>query len=232
MQTKSVLCLTERDLLILRWVGASGIASLPQLARRYWPAATRQTAQARLTQLREAGYLISQWRMHRGQSMQTYALTHYGVLQLPSVVQERVQAGWPGRLLVTQQLLANDAQIAIETALSARGARLVDWRSARELQRDYAREAAKARREGRSLPSREIPDAQMLVQEPEGRRVVVDIEIDGQYHGAMLASKARRYGTARRPLLWVCTQTRAERVARAIKPYGNITLLQLQDLGR
>jgi hypothetical protein len=172
---------------------------------------------------------MSQWRMHRGQSVLTYALTQYGVLQLPAILQERVQAGWPGRLLVTQQLIGNDAQMTIETALSARGARLVDWRSALEMQRDYAREAAKARWEGRSLPSREIPDAQMLVEEPDGRRVVVDIEIDGQYHGAMLADKARQYGTAQKPVLWICTQTRAERVGKAVEPYGNITLMQVQD---
>lgn len=213
----------------MRWIGSSGIASLVQLARRYWPVAKVQTAQARLSQLVAARYLHSQWRTHRGQSLLTYALTQQGAAELPAVVRDRLHIGWPGRLLISQQLLANDALSAIEDGLSARGAKLIAWRSARELQQERAREVAKARWEGAFLLPREVPDAQMLVLEPDGSRIVIDIEVDGQYHGAMLAGKAYQYSKTKRPLLWVCTQERYLRVEAATKPYRNISILQLSD---
>jgi hypothetical protein len=102
---------------------------------------------------------------------------------------------------------------------------MVEWRSARVLRAEHAREQARAKWEGRSLPRQEVPDAQIILRMPGGGLVTVDIEIDGQYYGMMLRDKAAAYGRSRRPVLWVCTAPREPLVRTAIQPYSNIDLL-------
>jgi hypothetical protein len=207
------ILITARDLRVMLLVGSSGIASLAQLDRQFWPDAdTGETALIRLSQLESAGYLQSMWWKYRGQVLLTYTLTYFGASVLPEEVQERVQAGWPPRALIEQQLISNDAHTAAEVALSHRGALLVDWRSAFELQRQYAREDARARSEGRYSPTRAVPDAQMVVEERDGRRAVVNFKIEGPYYGATLPPEAKQDANSCWRETWVRLEARSARV--------------------
>lgn len=220
---------TERDLAILRWLGMGGIASLEQVAVRFWQSSNQiTTAKARLTRLKGAGLLQSAWCHKRGRAELVYTLTARGVNELPPIVQDRVRPGWPPSGEIVQQLVANDTQALIERELQTKGARIIEWRTARELRADYGKEVARANYEGRNLPHREIADAQIEIQVKDGSKTIVDIEIDGQYFGRMLEAKMKGFGKQKsRRVWWVCTAARASLVRAAALPYRNIRVLIL-----
>jgi DNA-binding PadR family transcriptional regulator len=220
---------TERDLAILRWLGIGGIASLEQLAARFWQSSNQMTtAKAQLARLEGAGLLQSAWCHKRGRPELVYTLTARGVKELPPIVQDRVRPGWPPSGEIVQQLLANDTQALIERELQMEGARIIEWRTARELRAEYGKEVARANYEGRNLPKKEIADAEIVVQARDGSKTIVDIEIDGQYFGQMLEGKMKGFGKQKsRRVWWVCTAARENIIRAAALPYRNIRVLIL-----
>ena len=221
--------LTDRDLAILRWIGFGGIASLEQLAVRFWQSSNQiTTAKARLARLEGAGLLRRAWCHKRGKPELVYTLTARGVKELPPIVQDRVRPGWPPSGEIVQQLMANDAQALIERELQPKGARIIEWRTARELRAEYGKEVARANYEGRNLPHTEIADAQIEIQAKDGSKTIVDIELDGQYFGRMLEEKMKGFGKQKsRRVWWVCTAARSNIISAAALPYRNIRVVVL-----
>jgi hypothetical protein len=219
--------LTPRDRQILGWVGQAGLASLDQLARFGWAGRCLRTAQDRLTQLVKAGYLQVTTCDARQPGERVYTLTRQGRLQFPAAERERLQVGLPPPQERQQQLLAQDAYLRLATEAAAAGGALIYWRTERELRGAFRRAQQQAARAGQPPPTGEIPDGQAVFTTATGQIEEIDVEIDGQYYGRMLHTKAARFGQGGRPTLWVCTAARARAVTRATQDYPNIQLVVL-----
>jgi DNA-binding PadR family transcriptional regulator len=217
--------LTDRDYAILRWIGQAGIAAEEQLQRRFWTGRSRETAQGRLTQLVKAGYLEQTTCDARGQEEVVYALTRQGHRQFAVAERALLQVGLPPLKARQQQLLAQEAYIRLDAEARAAGGRVHEWRSERVLRSEFRRAQQAAIRWGQPPPTWEIADGQVVIVTADGLIQEIDIEIDGQYYGRMLRSKAARFGAGGRPTLWVCTANRVHAVSAAIEPYSNIRIL-------
>ena len=131
-----------------------------------------------------------------------------------------MQLGWPSRGEYHHLVLAQETRLLLEMRLAAQGGVLLQWRS----------ERLRHLSPPQTNPQ-DIPDAQVEWRAASSSLVeVVDIEIDGQYFGQMLAQKAAHYGDHPGRVLWACSSDRAALVGAAIHPYPNIELLILPAL--
>jgi hypothetical protein len=209
------------------WIGQAGVASLDQLARRFWPGKRPGTASDRLRRLVQAGYLEMQVWDGRQPGERIFALTHKGYMQLGSASREQLHVGFPAPAGITQQLLAQDAYLWLEAQVRERAGQLTSWKSERELRAEFLRAEHIARRSGKLTSSVEIPDAQATIMTAQGEEQILYIEIDGAYYGKMLWQKAKGLAKSGQQVLWVCTKARANYVRKAVAEYPNIQVLSI-----
>jgi hypothetical protein len=219
------LQLTTRDLDILRWIGQGGVASLDQVARRFWEGKQPETALTRLRQLVKGGYLEAHVCDALRPGELVFTLTQRGRLEFDPSWRERLQIGLPSAGEIRQQLLAQDAYLALEAWAREQGAELVSWSSEREMRASFHRTRRSSIRRSRQVTAHDIADAQAVVLTADGERLLLDIEIDGAYYGKMLKDKAARLGKSGRTVIWVCTQEREASIRRATNDYPNILVL-------
>ena len=220
-----VVQLTERDLAILQWVGQAGIATVDQVAKRFWMGRTVATARGRVRQLIRAGYLDAHACNVRrsGEAVLCLTAAAYGLFS--PAQRERLHMGLPAPAEIKQQLTAQDAYIQLDAQVQDSGGRLVEWRYERELRAEATSKHQKARgRQGYGLSS-DISDARATVITSEGVVETLYVEIDGAYYGTMLCEKARRAANSGERYIWVCTQERAEYLRKALAGYSNINVL-------
>ncbi|MDQ2808015.1 MAG: replication-relaxation family protein [Chloroflexota bacterium] len=218
--------LTTRDRELLRWIGQAGIASEGQIHRRYWAGKRLGTAQDRLLQLRKAK-LVEQHRCDVARPGETvYTLTRKGRLLFEQAERSRLHVGLPAAHEIKQQLVAQDAYIYLAAEVQAAGGTWGDWRSERELRSEFRQAQNAATAGGPSAPTWEIADAQAVWTDATGSVQIVDVEIDGQYYGKMLARKLARFGGSGRPTVWICDNPRrAANIARAAAAWPTIRVI-------
>jgi hypothetical protein len=223
--------ITERDREILRWTGQGGIASLSQLARRFWPCCAEETALDRLRQLVKADYLAMYvWDQGTGLSeyeRRLFTLTERGFLLFSPAERLLFYTSPPSPAEVRQQLLAQEAYLELETQARSRGARLLGWKSERVLRGELRQRRHRAQPQGHPPLPRDIPDAEVTILTASGERQILYIEMDGAYYGKMLWQKADNLGKAGYQVLWVCTEARAKYIQEAVARYPNIRVLSL-----
>ncbi len=217
--------LTPRDTAILQWVGQAGIASLDQVARRFWSGRSLQTGLRRMRRLVRAGYLEMHFCNVRRPGEVVFCMAEWGYRQFSSAQRERLQVGLPAPAEIAQQLLAQDAYIEIEAQVRREGGRLVGWRSERELRAEFVRSRSNPQQRERALSTMSIPDAQAMIITAHGEMEIIDIEVDGAYYGKMFWQKAKRLSESGHQVVWVCTQARASYVQKAVTDYPNIRIL-------
>jgi hypothetical protein len=227
--------ITERDRQILEFVGRNGVAAIGQLHSRYWTNAKERTAQERLQQLVNAGYLLRDSTDTRQPGEIIYGLTRKGAGEFGRLEARRLTVGLPNRGEMKQQLQMQDTYTRLEKDLAGRGAKLVDWRNERELRGEQRRE--QIRTKGRSAGSRsrlnfeDIADGQAVIEQADGTLTQLDIEADGQYYGQMLKNKLTQLSRSARPTIWVTTgKRRAARIEREIEEAG-ITNIEVWQIG-
>jgi hypothetical protein len=211
----------------MRWVGRAGIAAETQIHRGFWAGRNIQTTRDRLAQLVRAGYLEQTTCDARGKEEVVYTLTHRGRRQFTAAEREQLQVGLPPLKARQQQLLAQEAYLHLAAEARRAGGMLREWRPERELRAEFRRAQQAAVHRHQPAPTWEIADGQAVIVDADGFVREIDIEIDGQYYGQMLRSKAARFGAGGRPILWACTANRVQTVSEAIEPYGNIHILAL-----
>jgi hypothetical protein len=214
---RSAVPLTAFTRQILYCIGQGGVATDDQLTRRFWSRARPRSAYRQLYRLVAEGYLLVQpWSFPTRKTF-LYALTEAGAQAL-GVRPPHVYIGWPRYGEMAHLILGQETRLLLETRLAVTGGVLLAWRAERLLRHLYLR----AQMHG------EIPDAQadfcLAVGDP---METVDVEIDGQYYGQMLARKAAGYGAHPRRVLWACLTQRAALVEAVIAPYPNVELLVL-----
>ncbi len=223
-----VKVLTARDRELLAWTGRCGLASAVQLARRFWLGACEQTARDRLQQLARSGYLAADHYRHGRASLLVYSLTKKGRDLFSPSQRERLFVGLPDAGALRQQLLAQEVRLRLELDAQAQGDQVLDWQTERELRAEASREQ---RQDPRSRDTRaasiEIADARIVIQRADGGIDEIDIEIDGQYYGQMLRTKAGKLGAGRRPVIWACEPSRVATVTQATASQPNIRVLPL-----
>jgi hypothetical protein len=217
--------LTRRDLHILHWVGLGGLASLDQLARRFWPSMQASAALDRLRQLVKGGYLA----MHRCDEWtageRVFCLTKRGAQQFEPWVREQLYCGLPPAGEIKQQLLAQEAYLRLEAQVHIEGGRIVEWLPERRLRASLMSARYRAKQSGARLSQVSIPDAQVEIVSAKGERQLFYVEIDGAYYGRMLRQKAYALQESGHRVVWVCTKGRAGYIGRAVAPYRNIEVL-------
>ncbi len=204
---------------MLRWIGQGGVASRDQLRRRFGAGVQPRSAYRHLHRLVRGGYLLTQpWHRARQQTV-IYALTRQSAAAIGAEV-PAIYIGWPSRREIDHLILGQALRLLLEAQLLREGGALLGWRSERLLRHQLLAAGTGA----------DIPDAEVdLCRSPGATVETVDVEIDGQYYGQMLAHKAARYGAQPGPVLWACRPARASLVGAAIRPYSNITLIVLSD---
>lgn len=217
--------LTPRDTELILWIGRAGVASLDQVARRFWAGRSLQTAEGRLRRLVRAGYLERHSCNIRRVGEPVFCLTEQGYREFGTAYRERLQVGLPTHLEMKQQLMAQDAYLLLDAQIQREGSRLVEWRSERELRAEFRRRNAATRRKGELWSPLDIPDAQATVITGQGQEELLYIEIDGAYYGKMLCEKAKCLAGSGHRVVWVCTQERAPYVEKALACYPNIQVL-------
>jgi hypothetical protein len=217
--------LTERDRQILYWTGRTGIASRSQLARHFWPGKQEATANKRLAQLVNAGYLESTFSAARSPREPIYWVTRRAWLLFDPSTRAKLQIGLPAQAARKQQLLAQDAYLWLTAAMQTVGGHLIAWHTEHELRAAWYLKHAKS--SCNLLPDEEIADAQAVIVTPDGAHREIDIEIDGQYFGTSLRQKATRIGQQGRPTMWICSASRAEYLRHALRAYPNIRVVVL-----
>ncbi len=200
--------LTARDRDLLHWIGQAGIATEGQIHRRYWAGKLLGTAQDRLLQLRKAGLVEQQVCDVVRPGEPVYTLTRKGRLLFTHAERARLHVGLPAQHELKQQLVAQDAYLHLAAEVQAAGGTWGDWRGERDLRSEFRREQQAAAQSGATAPTWEIADAQVVWTDTTGSVQTVDVEIDGQYYGKMLARKLARFGTSGRPTVWVCASPR------------------------
>lgn len=217
--------LTARDRTILEWIGRAGIASFDQLWRRYWAGRSQQTAMARLSQLARAEYL----QMHicdvRRPGERVFTITEAGCRQLCAGRGHKLLVGLPPHSEIRQQLLAQDAYIALEAQVQEEGGVMLEWRSERQLRAKLLRTRHSAKLSRGALAPMSIPDAQVEILPTIGEHQILYVEIDGAYYGKMLWQKAKCLAETGQQIVWVCTPNRADYVRQAVASYPNIQVL-------
>lgn len=220
--------LTERDREILRWTGQGGVATLDQLARRFWLGAQTQTTMDRLRQLVKAGYIEVHFCDARCSGEQVFTLTEKGASLLEPALRKHLCTGLPPVAEIKQQLLAQDAYLKLVELTHEESSELVEWHPERQLRAGALRRYAKLRRGTLPLMSIEIPDAKAVVITRHGERETLYIEIDGAYYGKMLQHKASYLASLAGPgcrVIWVCTSDRVRQVQAVVAQYPSIEVL-------
>jgi hypothetical protein len=139
--------------------------------------------------------------------------------------------GIPGLSELKQQLYSQDTRLALETGLKERGGRLIEWQNERELRREQRLSQERNRKlKGYArveVGGEDIPDARAVMEDSDGQRVEVDIEIDGGYYAQMLRDKIKSFAVSSKPVIWATT--RPDRIRAEIEEIGagNITVLAL-----
>lgn len=227
---------TDRDRNILQWVGQGGVATLDQLARRFWPSKGVDAALNRLRQLVKAGYLethvCDSWcpggTERRGERV--FALTQQGFMQFNPSERQHFYVGLPPPAEIGQQILAQEAYLRLEMQAREQGAQLVGWKSERALRAELLRSHHHMLRpgaRGEDLLQRDIPDAEVVILTASGERQILYVEVDGAYYGKMLWQKAGGLAKSGHPVIWVCTLSRADYIRKAVAEYPNIQVLSL-----
>jgi hypothetical protein len=221
----------SRDIQILRFVGKGGVATLGQLLQKFWENARERTAYERLIELSRDGYLKSSQTQARGKVEQIFILTAKGAREFGWLERKGFMVGIPGLGEMKQQLYSQDTRLALEAGLIERGGKLVDWQNERELRRNQ-RLSQETNRKLKGFARVEvggenIPDARALIEDSDGQRVEVDIEIDGSYYGQMLREKIKSFAASSKSVIWATT--RPDRIRAEIEDAGarNITVFAL-----
>ncbi len=224
-EKKAVNFITNRDREVLSFIGRGGIASLDQLHRRFWPAASKQTCRARLLKL-EKSWLVTSYYMDArkyGTAVLCFSITTTGASLFTAGERERMIIGPPAGHEIKQQLLAQTARIQFEQKLLSQGSKLLDWINERELRR----------RQSRSIRNHclhyEIADCQAVIENQQGSRTIFDIEIDGYYYGQMLREKISWLAELDNPVIYVVEKGRAAAVSSLVVDSPNIDLLILEE---
>lgn len=217
--------LTVRDRDILYWVGSGGIASLEQLARRFWPAKRIVTAHDRLRQLVKSGYLEMHVCDARSPGERVFSLTQAGAQQLAPELQRHLYIGLPSIAELRQQLLAQEAYLKLDAQAREQGGQLVDWQSERQLRAEVLRTQRLLKHSGQPVFQAEIPDARAVIAFPHKQHEVLYIEMDGAYYGKILCQKAISFAASGQKVIWVCTEARVKYVQEAVANYPNIEAL-------
>ena len=218
MATKSArrFVVQDRDREIFRFVGEHETATFTQVRQKFWAGSvTDKTAHDRLDKLRREGYVMRHdyTISATGRTTTRYSLTRKAVRELEPATTAHLYTGTLIAREVEQAIKGVEARLELER----RGYRVEGWISERELQRAQHAAIAQARREGKPATAEPISDGQAIIADPTtGEVTSVDVEIDGQYWGRMLREKM--HGFTGRPLFWVCSPARAERVSRAASP--------------
>ena len=231
MKQVTIVQVTARDRAIFTYIGRAGIASLDQLQRRHWAGNRVQTATDRLLKLKRAGLLTMHYTDARGARERVYALTKAGRALLDPGEQQRVRVGLAPRREHKQQLLAQDYRLRLEREVTEQGGHLRDWFDERELRSERELHKAAGRRAPRATDVDECADARAVIADADGRQREVEIEIDGQYYGQMLAGKmgdlARSAQRNGRAVHYVCLSHRLKLVQAAAAPYREIEVISL-----
>ncbi len=219
--------LTARDIEILLWIGRAGVASLDQVARHFWAGRSEMTAMERMRRLVKAGYLEMHSCNMRTPGERVFALSEQGYMHFGSAQRERLQVGLPALPEMRQQLMAQDAYLALQARIIGEGRKLVDWWTERELRARLKRRGpTDMRREEARFPV-EIPDAEAVIVNTHGEVEILYVEIDGAYYGKMLWQKASGLSKSGHQVVWVCTQARTERIRQAVAGFRNIQVLSI-----
>jgi hypothetical protein len=208
--------LTERDLALMRFVGSGGVATLNQIQRKFWSNAKERTCRERLLQLEKAGHLKTHFVEARVKGEQVFTLTPKGAKEFGALERKFFFTKLPQKHELKQQLIAQDIRIKLEQDLAQQGKKLVTWKNEHQL-RSEAHHAT-GKKFGNSAG---IPDARAVIEnENGGEAEEIDLEIDGQYWGKMLADKLGALAGSGRAGVWVTTKARAGKIAQLLGTLG------------
>jgi len=131
---------TERDRLLMQWIGTNGLASLKQLQIVFWPEATERTCRERLFLLEKSGLIERHYvQTSRKWGEQVFTLTEQAAVKyFDSTMRKRLMIGLPTHAKVKQQLTAQETRIVLERLLRPFGKRIVCWQNERELHSEAA----------------------------------------------------------------------------------------------
>jgi DNA-binding PadR family transcriptional regulator len=226
LKDKKAFELTERDLLVLKFVGKGGIASLSQLNAKFWPGAKERTCYERLHKLKKSGFLkteVTTVRNKKGELI--FLITPNG----SNLFSQSIKDQFFNNITtseVKQQLLAQEAIIKLEKEWAEQGKELVNWKHERELRSEMKQKQGKFKKVTTNQPQVEVADAQATIRDnTTGEIYEVEIEVDGAYYGKMLKGKIDRFAASNKPAIWVTTPDRAEMIANRISSHPNIQLL-------
>lgn len=135
-----VKIVTERDRLLMRWIGTNGVASLKQLQTVFWPEATERTCRERLVLIEKGGLIETHYvETSRKRGEQVFTLTNRAATEyFEAVIRKRLIVGLPPRAELKQQLMAQDTRIVLDQLLALYGKRITKWQNERELRREAA----------------------------------------------------------------------------------------------
>jgi hypothetical protein len=211
----------HRTRLILRWIGDGGLASRPQLTRRFWPHARYpRAAYQYLHDLIRQGHLLTARQTVLGRVYDLYVLTEQGSTAI-KVYPPFVRTGWPHHREYAHLLLGQEVRLHLEQQLAraGQGGQILAWRT------DYLLRHLTPP----SQTQEEIADVQVELRRTATSRLeVLHVEVDGSYYGTLLETKAAAYGTQQVPVLWACLPHRATRIRNAVAAYPNIEVLTLE----
>jgi len=139
--------LIERDLLLFKFIGTNGIASVHQLHRLFNQLARAKvinatatvkftTCRARLAQLEAAGFLQRYRIDTRVRGELTFVITPKAAAEFTSQERKRFIVGLPAPHELYQQLIAADTRLMLEEQYAAEGFTLLNWKHERELRRE------------------------------------------------------------------------------------------------
>jgi DNA-binding PadR family transcriptional regulator len=221
---KKAFELTERDLLVLKFIAKGGIASLSQINAKFWPGAKERTCYERLHKLKKGGFLKTEVTTVRNKEGELiFSITSDGSNLFSQSIKDQFFKNITSSE-VKQQLLAQEAIIKLEKVWTQQGKVIVNWKHERELKSELS--PKKVKKVNTAINQVEIPDAQATVRDnTTGEIYEVEIEVDGAYYGKMLQSKIDRFAAANKPTIWVTTPDRAAMITNRISNHPNIQLL-------
>jgi len=197
---------------LIRWIGAGGLASAPQIQHHLWITTGRPATELELRRLVADGYLqVAKLPIPFLRYRGVYLLTARSHAQLGAPAYPRLaHLPVPGyRALI----LAQEARLHIEQYLAGQGGQILRW------------EPEPAPQPGPAMGATQIllaPDAETP---PRGLRLrVYD---PGSAAPADLAALVAAYQAAPEPILWACLPARAPTLAPLIVDAPHIALLVL-----
>lgn len=208
----------ERDLQVFTMIGKRGCVTIDAIQRNFWPHCKpgTTTCEARIEQLKRAGYLQSEIVDVRGKQEKIYYLDKKARSEFDEITRKSFYKKRPALNEIRHALHMGDV-------LDAFASKVVNFTNEHQLKSINSRQ---------EVPEEEVADGFVSVQDASGNGQSFYIECDGAYYGKRLTNKLAQMAASNKPILWVSwSSQRVQHIAKLARNYQNIVPVHFNDLG-